>query len=81
VLVPGLLGQDCYDSNAKSGDDEEERELYRQRSGRKVKIGKKDGFHHTKRGRQVIPPDRLGANPAYRDIGFRRENMRAYIDC
>jgi hypothetical protein len=76
--MPGLLSRDDYDSDAESEDDEEERELYRQRSGREVEIGEHDGFRRTRRGRQVIPLDRLGANSAYRDIGFPGKNMGAY---
>jgi hypothetical protein len=76
--MPGLLGRDSYDNDAESDDDEEELEFYRQRSGREVAIGAHDGFRQTRRGRRVIPPDRLGANPAYRDIGFPGENMGAY---
>jgi hypothetical protein len=76
--MPGLLGRDSYDNDAESDDDEEELEFYQQRSGREVAIGEHDGFRQTRRGRQVIPPNRLGANPAYREIGFPGENMGAY---
>jgi hypothetical protein len=76
--MPGLLGQDSYDNDAESDDDKEEREFYRQRSGREVEIGEHDGFRRTRRKRRVIPPDKLGANPAHRDIGFPGENMGAY---
>jgi hypothetical protein len=70
--MPGLLSRDDYDSDAESEDDKEEREFYRQRSGREVEIGEHDGFRRTRRGqrgRRVIPLDRLGANTAYRDKG------------
>jgi hypothetical protein len=76
--IPGLLGQDDVDSDAESDNDQEERDFYHQRSGREVEIGENDGFGRTKSGRRVIPPDRLGAHPAYRDIGFPGENMGAY---
>jgi hypothetical protein len=73
--MPGLLGRDSYDNDAESNDDEEELEFYQQRSGREVAIGEHDGFRQTRRGQRVIPPNRLGANPAYRDIGFPGENI------
>ena len=76
--MPGLLGRDSYNNDPESGDGDEELEFYRQQSGREVAIGEHDGFRRTRRGRQVISPDRLGANPAYRDIGFPGENMGAY---
>jgi hypothetical protein len=76
--MPGLLGPNDYDSDVESDDDEEEREFYRQRSGREVEIGANDTFRRTRSGRRVIPPDRLGAHPAYREVGFPGENMAAY---
>jgi hypothetical protein len=76
--MPGLLGQDLYNSDAESDGDEEEPEFYQQRSCREVKIGANDGFRRTRQGGGVIPPDRFGANPAYRDIGFPGKNMGAY---
>ena len=48
--LPGLLGRDSYDSDAESDDNEDEREFYRQRSGREVEIGADDGFRRTRRG-------------------------------
>jgi hypothetical protein len=42
--MPGLLGRDSYDRDAESDDNKEEREFYRQRSGREVATGEHDGF-------------------------------------
>jgi hypothetical protein len=77
---PSSSGSDGEDtsSDVDSSDDDSDTEFYRQRSGRKVPIGDADGFKRTKSGRRVIPPDVLGANPSYRDIGFPGENMSSY---
>jgi hypothetical protein len=76
----GLLGRDSYNSNAESDKDKEERDFYQQRSGREVEMGENYGFCHTRRGQRVIP-NGLGANSAYRDIGFPGKNMGAYQQC
>jgi hypothetical protein len=65
----------------ESLDDDSKADFYCQRSGPEIPIGQDadaDGFGQTRSGRRVNPPDVLGANPTYRDIGFPGKNMIAY---
>ena len=74
--LSGSAGDPMSSDSDESSDNDSEADVYRQRSGREVPIGQDadaDGFGRTRSGRRVIPPDVLGANPTYRDIGFPGE--------